>query len=180
MSRPRRILVVEDEESLAALIASRLDGLDAGDRVLVSDAAVLGQSFTLAGLGAVSSRPEAELEAGLRRLVRREILAIAADPRSPERGQYAFVQAMIREVAYNTLSRPERKVRHLAAARYLESLGSDELAGALANHYLDAQANAPAGPERDALAGQARISLQAAAQRASALGSHETAIAHLE
>src|SRR4029079_1677141 len=50
----------------------------------------------------------------------------------------------------------------------------------LANHYLDAQANAPAGPERDALAGQARISLQAAAHRAPALGSHETAIAHLE
>ena len=167
-------------DSLAALIASRLDGLEAGDRALISDAAVLGQTFTSAGLGVLAGRPEADLEAGLRRLVRREILSIAADPRSPERGQYAFVQALIREVAYNTLSRPERKARHLAAARYLESVGADELAGALANHYLAAQANAPGGPERDALAGQARIALGGAAERAAALGSHEPAIAYLE
>jgi predicted ATPase len=112
-------------------------------------------------------------------LVRRDILAVAADPRSPERGQYAFVQALVREVAYNTLSRPERKARHLAAARYLESVGSDELAGALASHYLAAQAHTPEGPERDALAGQARIALDGAAQRAAALGSNEPAIAYL-
>ena len=53
-------------ETLTALIASRLDGLDPADRVLVSDAAVLGQSFTLAGLSAVSGITEAELEPRLR------------------------------------------------------------------------------------------------------------------
>ena len=37
-------------ETLTALIASRLDGLPPEDRALVSDAAVLGQSFTVAGL----------------------------------------------------------------------------------------------------------------------------------
>ena len=42
----------------------------------------------------------------------------------------------------------ERKARHLAAARYFEGLGSDELAGALAGHYLAAGRNAPEGPER--------------------------------
>ena len=41
-------------ETLTALIAARLDGLDPADRALVEDAAVLGQSFTLAGLAAVS------------------------------------------------------------------------------------------------------------------------------
>ena len=82
------------------------------------------------------------------------------DPRSPERGQYAFVQALIREVAYNTLSKKDRKKLHLAAARYFESLGSDELAGALASHYLAAHANAGEGAEADALAGQARIALE--------------------
>ena len=50
------------------------------------------------------------------------------DPRSPERGQYAFVQALIREVAYNTLSKKDRKAKHLAAARWFESLGNEELA----------------------------------------------------
>jgi class 3 adenylate cyclase/tetratricopeptide (TPR) repeat protein len=167
-------------ETLTALIASRLDGLAREDRALVSDAAVLGQSFTLAGLSAVSGIVGAELEPRLRALVHRELLTLEADARSPERGQYSFVQALIREVAYKTLARTDRKVRHLAAARFFEALGSDELAGALAGHYLAAQANAPEGPEADALAGQARIALRAAAERAAALGAHEQAVAFLE
>ena len=118
----------------------------------------------------------AVLEPRLRALVRRELLTLEADPRSPERGQYAFVQALIREVAYNTLAKKDRKARHLAAARFFETLGTDELAGALAGHYLAAQANAAEGPEADALAGQASIALRAAAERAATLGSHDQAV----
>jgi len=166
-------------ETLTALIASRLDGLAPEDRGLVSDAAVLGQSFTLPALAAVSGIKESELEARLRPLVRRELLTVELDPRSPERGQYTFVQALIREVAYNTLTRSDRRHRHLAAARYFEALGSDELAGALAGHYLAAYRTAPEGPAADALAAQARIALRAAADRAAALGSHAQAGAFL-
>jgi tetratricopeptide (TPR) repeat protein len=166
-------------ETLTALIAARLDGLEAADRGLVHDAAVLGQSFTPSALAAVSMVGEAELEPRLRGLVRREILALEADPRSPERGQYRFVQALIREVAYNTLAKPDRKARHLAAARHFEVLGSDELAGALAGHYLAAWQNAPAGAEADALAAQARIALSAAADRALALGAFDQAASFL-
>ena len=162
-------------ETLTALIASRLDGLDALDRALVSDAAVLGQSFTLAGLAAVSGIEPDVLEPRLKGLVRRELLVQELDPRSAERGQYAFVQALIREVAYNTLARKERKTRHLAAARFFEGLGSDELAGALAGQYLAAYSNAAEGAEADALAGQARLALRGAAERAAALGSYEQA-----
>jgi class 3 adenylate cyclase/tetratricopeptide (TPR) repeat protein len=165
--------------TLTALIASRLDGLAAEDRALVSDAAVLGQSFTLAGLAAVSGVAEADLEPRLHAFVRRELLTLETDPRSPERGQYAFVQALIREVAYNTLAKPDRRRRHLAAARYFESLDTDEIAGGLAGHYLAAHANASEGPEADALAAQARIALVAAADRATALGSHDQALAFL-
>ena len=167
-------------DSLTALIAARLDGLEPVERSLVADAAVLGQSFTSAGLAAVSERDPAELEPRLRSLVRHEILTIEADPRSPERGQYVFVQALIREVAYNTLAHRDRRSRHLAAARHLESLGSDELAGALAGHYLAARANSTEGPEADAVAAQARVTLRAAADRAAALGSHLQAVAFLE
>jgi len=166
-------------ETLTALIAARLDGLDPADRVLVEDAAVLGQSFTLAGLAAVSGIPPADLEPRLRSLVRRELFVLEADPRSPERGQYRFVQALIREVAYNTLAKKERKTRHLAAARFFESLGSDELAGGLASHYLAAQRLAADPAEAQALAAQARISLRGAAERAAGLGSHEQALTFL-
>jgi class 3 adenylate cyclase/tetratricopeptide (TPR) repeat protein len=167
-------------ETLTAVIAARLDSLDAGDRSIVLDAAVLGQSFTLAALAVVSGMDESVLETRLRALVRRELFGHETDPRSPERGQYAFVQALIREVAYNTLAKKDRKSRHLAAARYFESLGTDEIAGALAGHYLAARENAADGPESDALAAQARIALRAAAERAAALGAHEQAHTFLE
>jgi len=167
-------------ETLTALISARLDELDAADRSLVADAAVLGQSFSLAGLAAVSGVEPAPLEPRLRALVRRELFVQQVDPRSPERGQYAFVQALIREVAYNTLAKRDRKVRHLAAARFFEALETDELAGALAGHYLAAHGYAADGPEADALAAQARVALRGAAERAVALGSHAQAIAFLE
>jgi class 3 adenylate cyclase/tetratricopeptide (TPR) repeat protein len=166
-------------ETLHALIAARLDGLDPAERGLIQDAAVLGQSFTKAGLAAVSGLPAAELEARLRVLVRSDLLHEDVDPRSPERGQYAFVQALIREVAYSTLAMKERRARHLAAARFFESLGDDELAGALAAHYLAAFKSSPAGPEADALASQARVSLRGAADRALALGSPLQAVTFL-
>ena len=124
--------------------------------------------------------PEGELEGPLRSLVRRELLTLEADPRSPERGQYAFVQALIREVAYNTLAKRDRKVRHVAAARFFEALGSDELAGALASHYFAAYQNAGDGPEADALAVQARIALRAAADRATKLGALGQAVGFLD
>ena len=158
-------------ETLHALIAARLDALAPEDRMLVQDAAVLGQSFTTAALAAVSGLEADVLEQRLGALVRADLFHREVDPRSPERGQYAFVQAVIREVAYSTLALRDRRGRHLAAARYFESLGDDELAGALATHYLAAYRSAPDGPEAEALASQARIALRAAADRAIALGS---------
>ena len=167
-------------ETLQALIASRLDALDDTERRIVHDAAVLGQSFTLGALSAVAGVAETELEPKLTSLVRRELLQREMDARSPERGQYAFVQALIREVAYNTLSKKDRKKLHLAAARYFESLGNDELAGVLASHYLAAHGNAAEPAEAEALAAQARIALKAAATRASALGSFDQAVGFAE
>jgi tetratricopeptide (TPR) repeat protein len=127
---------------------------------------VLGQSFTPASLAALAGTAPEEIEPRLRGMVRRELLTLDANARSPERGQYSFVQALIREVAYNTLSKKDRRTKHLAAARWFESQGSDELAGALARHYLAAWHNSPEGPEADALAGQARLALRGAADRA--------------
>ena len=167
-------------DTLTALIASRLDALDPAERALVHDAAVLGQSFTPAGLAAVSGAAEADLAPRLRSLVRHEILAVSADPRSPERGQYAFVQGLIREVAYNTLARADRKSRHLAAARYFEALGSDEFAGVIADHVLAAYQGSPDAPDAPDLAAWARTALEAAAVRAAALGSHAQAATFCE
>jgi tetratricopeptide (TPR) repeat protein len=146
----------------------------------VHAAAVLGQTFTAEALAAVSGRPEAELPPRLRALVQREILSIDVDPRSPERGQYGFTQGLIREVAYGTLGKRDRRARHLAAARYFEALGEEELAGVLASHYLAAYRAAPDGPEGDAIASQARLALRGAADRAAAVHDSVGAAASLE
>ena len=167
-------------ETLRSLIASRLDGLEHADRSLLQDAAVLGQRFTQPALTAVSGIPANDLEPRMRNLVRREFLDVEADPRSPERGQYGFVQGLIREVAYGTLARRDRRSRHLAAARYFEGLGDEELAGALATHYLAAHEASAEGAESDAIAIQARIALRGAAERAAALGAHDQAVAFIE
>jgi class 3 adenylate cyclase/predicted ATPase len=167
-------------ETLQALIASRLDANRPEDRGLLLDASVLGQSFTVDALAAVAGVEPSDLTDRLDRLVRRELLTVEADPRSPERGQYQFVQALVREVAYQNLAKADRRQRHVAAARYFEGLGSEELAGVLASHYLAAYQSSRPGAEADALASQARIALQAAAERASALHSHRQALSHLE
>ena len=165
--------------TLHSLIASRLDALDPADRSLIQDAAVLGQTFTPAALAAVNGMKETEIEPRLRSLVRREVLEVQADPRSPERGQYGFVQSLIREVAYSTLARRDRRTRHLAVARHFEALGEDELAGALASHYLAAYGASAGGPEAEAVATQARLALRGAAARAASLGAHDQAVTFL-
>ena len=166
---------LEAPESLRALVASRLDTLDPDDRALLQSAAVVGHTFSTEALAAVTGVPESSLEARLSNLGRREMLSRRADPRSPERGQFAFAQELLREVAYETLARDDRRIRHLAAARYFESLDADELVGALAAQYQAAHRNARAGPEADALAVQARLSLKGAGERAMSLGSTEQA-----
>jgi class 3 adenylate cyclase/tetratricopeptide (TPR) repeat protein len=165
--------------TLHALIAARLDALDATDRSLLQYASVLGQTFTLRGLKAVTAQGD-DLEGRLHTLVRRELLTLDSDPRSPERGQYGFVQALVRDVAYGTLTKRDRKIVHLAAGEHFESLQDDEIIDATAAHYLDAYRSAPEDPDAEQIRAHAAELLQRAAERATALGSHEQAVRFLE
>lgn len=167
-------------DTLHALIAARLDALPVGDRSLLQDAAVLGKTFTIDALSALSSQSPEGLEPRLRGLIRKEILALDVDPVSPERGQYGFVQSLIREVAYQTLANRDRHDRHLAAARFFETLGDEELAAVVATHYTEAFHAAGDREEAEALAIAARGSLVTAAERAASLGSYDQALRYYE
>ena len=169
--------------SLHTLIASRLDSLPADERRLVQDAAVLGQSFSQAGLAALSVAvgDDSDITDRLANLVRKEILTVESDPRSPEHGHFRFVQVMVRTVAYDTLARRDRKIRHLAAAAYLASEpDADSLPAVIANHYLDAHAAAAQDDDADELAIRAVELLEKAAERARGLGAPVEARRHLE
>ena len=54
---------------------------------------------------------DVEIEPLLTTLARKEVLGVQTDPRSPEHGQYGFLQDLVRHVAYETLSKRERRAR---------------------------------------------------------------------
>jgi class 3 adenylate cyclase/tetratricopeptide (TPR) repeat protein len=176
-------------ETLQALVAARLDGLTPDERRMVQNASVLGKTFTEQALASVSSpgtEREGDPAAGsdgevanvLTSLVRKEILTIQADPLSPERGQYGFLQDLLKQVAYETLSKRDRKARHLAVATYLEDRwGADdeEIVEVVASHYVQAYRAAPDAPDAPSIRAKARESLTRAGERAASLAALEEA-----
>lgn len=168
----RELSTLEVPDSLHSVIGARLDRLAKEDRDLVQDAAVLGQSFTVEGLTALTGRSAEDLEPQLRDLGRRELFRLETDPRSPERGQYQFVQSLIREVAYGRIAKANRRDRHVAVAEFFQSRAPIEAAAVVASHYLNAY-EAAADQE---LAARARDSLMRAARRAADLYSDVQAL----
>jgi class 3 adenylate cyclase/tetratricopeptide (TPR) repeat protein len=164
-------------ETLHALLAARLDGLDAAERALVQDAAVLGKTFTKQGLAVLSGRNDDEIESLLTGLVRKEVFSLQADPRSPERGQFGFLQDLLKRVAYETLSKKERKARHLAAAVHLATAWGDEqeIVEVIASHYLDAYRIFPDADDAAESKRRAREALARAGERAASLAATEEA-----
>jgi class 3 adenylate cyclase/tetratricopeptide (TPR) repeat protein len=167
-------------DSLHALLAARLDDLDPEARRLVADAAVLGNTFPADALIAVSGQEESVVRAALDELVRREVLSVSAEPLSPERGSYGFSQQMLRQVAYDTLSRRDRKMRHLTVAAHLQAVlpgDGEEVADVIARHYLDALAAIPDDPDAAQIRGRAIGALVRAAERAERTGAPALAAA---
>ena len=163
-------------ETLQALAAARLDSLSADERRLVQDAAVLGKTFTLTALGALTGLDGGELEPLLGGLVRKELLGLQADMRSPEHGQYGFLQDLIRQVAYDTLAKRDRRDKHLAAAEHLaDSVVEDEVAEVVASHLVEAYRLDPEAEDAPELRGRARRALISGAERAASLGANEEA-----
>jgi class 3 adenylate cyclase/tetratricopeptide (TPR) repeat protein len=163
---------LEVPETLQALIAARLDGLTAEERQIVQDGAVLGKTFFKEGVARVSGLPLAEVEPALASLVRKEVLSLQADARSPDHGQYGFLQDIVKKIAYDTISKRERKAKHLAAAAFIEEAwgGEDsEIVEVLASHLLQAYEAAPAAEDGGEIKARACALLVRAGDRAAAL-----------
>jgi class 3 adenylate cyclase/tetratricopeptide (TPR) repeat protein len=159
--------------SLSSLLAARLDALTADEHELVRAMAVFGGNFTRDTAAALADVPEDRIDAGLGALVRKQVLTIRADPLSPNRGQYAFAQQLLRTVAYEMLSRAELKPRHLRAAEHLRLVfpqDGEEVAEVIAAHYLDAYRAAPGDPDADELRREALQASRRAARRAATVG----------
>ena len=177
------VSALEVPETLHALVASRLDGLSGSERSLLQDASVLGQSFSAASVAAISGIPESQVEELLNGLVRKQVVARDEDPRSPERGQYTFLQALLRNVAYGTLGRQARKAKHVAAADNLERTWpgeAREIAEVLASHLQEAIRADPGAEDVPQLRARARERLIAAGEAAASLALGPEADRYLE
>ena len=165
-------------ETLQSLLAARLDALPPEQRTLVADAAVLGMSFQIETLAALSSEDEADVRAMVAELVERGLLTAPTDAVLPGHGHYGFAQTMLRQVAYDTLSRRDRKNRHMWAADLLASQGGGgPVSDIVADHYLAAIDAMPGDPDVEDLRGEAIGALESAAERAVQTGALAAAVA---
>ena len=164
--------------SLSSLLAARIDALDPEERGLVKAMSVFGGSFPRSAAVALGGIREEHVDELLASLVRKQVLLIRAGRLSPDRGQYAFAQSLLRTVAYGSLSRQERKSRHLAAAEHLRRAFADDgedVAEVIASHYLEAYRAAGDGSDAEHLRVETARALRRSARRAETVGAPESA-----
>jgi adenylate cyclase len=121
--------------TVQAVLAARIDRLDADAKRLLQVASVLGKEVSAEALGMAAGLGEEEMEASLRELVEGGFLYEAE--LYPQR-LLAFRHPLTREVAYGTQLAEQRARTHAAAARALIELNPgdrwDELAALIADH----------------------------------------------
>jgi class 3 adenylate cyclase len=125
--------------NIRGIVSARLDALPTGARSLLLDASVIGRIFWRGALARLGGEPGA-LTALLDSLEERDLIRREVVSRIQGDQQFAFKHALIRDVAYTTLPKPNRRERHAAVARFLEETTEDlgETAAPLARHWREA------------------------------------------
>jgi class 3 adenylate cyclase/tetratricopeptide (TPR) repeat protein len=131
--------VVGIPSAIKTLIASRLDAFPAEERRALQLAAVFGKSFWEDGVRALGVGGEAP--APFEALERHDLVRAQARAQLPHEREYTFKHDLIRDVAYETLPRAERRRLHGRAADWLEQAAGERVEEALAllaHHALEA------------------------------------------
>ena len=169
--------------TIQALLAARLDRLDDGQRAVIDAAAIEGKEFARERVEAlVGDEMRARVDAHLLALVRMDLIR----PAGAGKGAFRFRHQLIRDAAYDGISKDTRAVLHERFADRLEEHRStlasvDELLGhhleraVLLRRELGAGEAATAG-----LAARAAASLQRAGRRAADRGEPGAAARLLE
>jgi class 3 adenylate cyclase len=125
--------------NIRAIISARLDALQPEERSLVLDASVIGKLFWRRGLEYLGWSTE-ELSDVLDSLEARDLIRRHVRSRVEGDEEYSFKHGLIRDVAYATLPRAQRRERHAAFAKFVEESAGDRTAAAafLAHHWREA------------------------------------------
>jgi len=171
-AEPGRVAALPD--TLRGLVAARLDDLSPGVRSVLQDASVIGHRGPMAGLAEMGRQLHRaiDVDAAVAELVTDEIMDLSGD-------QWSFRSDLVREVAYQTITKADRAKSHLGIATYIEHKSAEVsplppwVIDQLAHHYGAAVAlAAELGPSArtaefpDDLADRARGWVVQAAHRA--------------
>ena len=158
--------------SLQALVAARLDALTPEQRRVVNVASVLGTTLSRERIADLCADVAGRRRRCCGQLVHLQILERQSSRLSSDYGRYAFRQAVVRQVAYATLSLRDRKRIHLSVIRSHgpASEAPPDAAAVLAQHHLDAIDALPGDHDVPELRQAAVDLLVVAANRSRALG----------
>ena len=181
--RPLRAIEALDvPEMLHALIAARLDGLSPEGRRLLQDGSVLGKTFTRAALAALAGLAAAELDPLLHSLVRKEVLSLQSDPRSPEHRPVRLLPGPRPPRRLQTLCKRERtgtppcSCRAPLPPRWPRTRSTE----VVASHLVEAYQLDPDADDAPAIKERAKIALVSAGERAASLAAAAEAERYFE
>jgi len=171
-------------DSVHAVIANRVDLLDAADRAVLQAAAVVGMQFWPGAVAASLNRPVEAVERTLRRLEQRDLVHEQASSAMEGQLEYRFGHLLVRDVCYQRLPRGERVARHKRTADWLDRISTSrvtDLAEVLAHHrYTAYEIARTLGADAARYAPAARDALHRAARRAYSLQAMDTAATHAQ
>ena len=130
--------------NVQAAIAARIDALPPEQRAVLMDASVIGQTFWKGVVTAVAGKGAAGVAGDLDALVAQGVIRRTAQSAVEGEVQYVFKHGLVRDVAYQTLTRAAKRTRHAAVAKHLEAapgLDLGSFAAVLAHHWREAGEN---------------------------------------
>jgi class 3 adenylate cyclase/tetratricopeptide (TPR) repeat protein len=135
---------VEIPDTVQAVLASRIDLLDARDKHVLQSAAVVGRVFWPGPVAELTGIDEAGgMAEAFRRLEDRELVFSRAGSTWSGQSEYLFKHILTRDVAYESLPRKDRAAAHRTVAAWVERSAGErtgEFAELLAYHYSTAVA----------------------------------------
>lgn len=134
---PRLKGVTELPDTLRGLVSARLDRLSSSERAMVEEASVIGRSgpvYALLLMAELGGRPNPERV--FHQLVGKDFFNTEAD-------RWVFRSDLVRDIAYNTLTKTVRAEHHINIATWLEAHATEDNVGDggaahVARHYRSA------------------------------------------
>ncbi|WP_309890054.1 adenylate/guanylate cyclase domain-containing protein [Archangium sp.] len=171
---PRRLTSLKVPSTLTGVLQARLDSLPANEREVLQRASVVGRIFWDEALARMGQEGEAPipLHAALAALQERELVFEQSNPAFAGTREYIFKHAIVREVAYDTVLKRERRAFHGRIAEWLLARGGErsrEHLGLIADHL-----------EASGQAVRAAVYLRRAGEEAQALFANAEARSFLE